>query len=324
LQFGIGETPLTQIEGIFVKLECVNPCGSVKDRIVDYILRESSRTGVLKPGQRIIEATSGNTGIAMAYYGRQHRHPVSIVMPEHMTEERKKLILSFGAELILVSREGSFAEAARVRDELATKNGWFNPDQFSNPLNPDCHYKTTGREILRQISHFHAPIGAVVAGVGTGGTLIGVARAIKEWFPSARIIAVEPSESAIMSGGPAGEHGIQGIGDGFIPAIASDGHGGLHPLIDDVIAVSTDEARGAARYLTSKHGICVGMSSGANFAASKRVGTLYGSVVTVFADGYSKYSCQGLTKATSPACPFRNRCPEPLPGGMGVSASYGL
>jgi cysteine synthase A len=203
---------------------------------------------------------------------------------------------------------------------LAAKNGWFNPDQFSNPLNAKCHYKTTGREILRQISSFHAPIGAFVAGVGTGGTLIGVARAVKEWFPKARIVAVEPSESAIMSGGPAGEHGIQGIGDGFIPPIAGDGHGGLHSLIDEVVCVGTDEARGAAKYLQNKHGLCVGMSSGANFAAAKMLGTLSGSVVTLFADGYSKYACQGLIKASAPPCPFRNRCPEPLPAGMGVLA----
>lgn len=319
MHFGIGETPLVQVDGIFAKLECVNPCGSVKDRIVEFILKESTRLGYLKPGERIIEATSGNTGIALAYYGALHGHPVTIVMPEHMTEERKKLILRFGAELILVSREGSFGEAVRVRDELALRNGWFMPDQFSNPLNPQCHYQTTGREILRQVSHFHSPISALVAGVGTGGTLIGIGRAIREWFPDAKIIAVEPSESAVMSGGPAGEHGIQGIGDGFIPPIASDGAGGLHPLIDDVIQVSTDEARGAARYLQNKHGLCVGMSSGANFAAARKVGSLTGSVVTVLADGYSKYSCQGLEKASRPACPFRNRCPEPLPAGMGTS-----
>ena len=121
-----------------------------------------------------------------------------------------------------------------------------------------------------------------------------------------------------MSGGEAGEHGIQGIGDGFIPPIASDGQGGLHSMIDEVIQVSTDEARAAAKYLQSKHGICVGMSSGANFAAAKKVQAFGGSVVTVFADGYSKYSCQGLSKANRPACPFKNRCPEPLPAGTGV------
>lgn len=307
-----GDTPLVKVEGVLAKLECVNRTGSVKDRIVDYILRESERLGLLKPGQGIVEATSGNTGIALAYFGSLLGHPVTIVMPEHMTEERKKLIVRYGAQLLLVSKEGSFAEAVRVRDELVAKNGWFCPDQFSNPLNTECHYKTTGQEILRQVSHFDSPIQAVVAGVGTGGTLIGIGGAIKEAFPNARIFAVEPSESAVMSGGQPGEHGIQGIGDGFIPSIASDGNGGLHQLIDEVIRVSTDEARGAAKYLQSRHGICVGMSSGANFAACKKITAFGGSIVTVFADGYAKYSCQGLSKAIQPACPYKNRCPETL------------
>jgi cysteine synthase len=317
VSFVIGDTPLTQVEGVFVKVECVNPCGSIKDRIVAYILKESLRQGLLVPGQHIIEATSGNTGIALAYFGAIHHHPVSIVMPEHMTNERKLLIKRFGAELILVSREGSFAEAVQVRDELAAKHGWFRPDQFSNPLNAECHYQTTGREILRQVDPYHSVIGSFVAGVGTGGTLIGVGRALREWFPNVKVIAVEPAEAAVMSGGAPGEHGIQGIGDGFIPHIASNGLGGLNPMIDDVIQVSTDEARGAAKYLQSKHGICVGMSSGANFAAAKKVGGLAGSVVTIFPDGFSKYSCQGLLKASKPSCPFRDRCPEPLPGGWG-------
>lgn len=314
----IGRTPLTQVDGVYVKLECVNPCGSVKDRIADYIIRESVRLGLLKPGMRIVEATSGNTGIAMAYYGKKHGFPVTIVMPENMTEERKQLIRGLGAELILVSREGSFAEAVEVRDRLAQEPGMFCPDQFSNPLNVQCHYETTGAEIIRRMYQLHSPIRAFVAGVGTGGTLIGVGRALRERYPNVRIVAVEPTESAVMSGGPAGEHGIQGIGDGFIPPIASDGAGGLHPMIDEVVQISTKEARIAARYLQHKHGICVGMSSGANFAASLKVKSLFGPVVTILADGYSKYTCQGLRKASDPPCPFADRCPEPLPAGLGL------
>jgi len=314
----IAETPLVCVEGVFAKLECLHPCGSIKDRIAEFIIVASTRAGSLKPGQHIVEATSGNTGIALAYYGAKHGHPVTIVMPENMTEERKALIRRLGAELILVSRKGSFAEAVVVRDELAKKNGWFCPDQFSNPLNAQCHYETTGREILHQLSSLSAPPTAFVAAVGTGGTLIGVGRALKEWYPDVRIVAVEPSESAVMSGGEAGEHGIQGIGDGFIPAIASDGKGGLHPLITDVVSVSTDDARASAKYLQSSHGLCVGMSSGANFAAAHRLGRISGPVITVFADGYSKYSCQGLQKALNPSCPFANRCPEPLPNGLGL------
>ena len=318
MHLNIGKTPITLLDGIYAKLECVNPCGSVKDRIADYIIRESSRAGTLKPGMRIVEATSGNTGIALAYYGKKYGYPVTIVMPENMTEERKALIRGLGAELILVSKEGSFAEAVEVRDKLALEPGMFCPDQFSNPLNVQCHYETTGAEIIRRMYQLHSPIRAFVAGVGTGGTLIGVGKALRERYPKVRIIAVEPKESAVMSGGSPGEHGIQGIGDGFIPPIASDGQGGLHPMIDGVIQVSTDEARSAARYLQSKHGICVGMSSGANFVAAQQLKNLFGPVVTILADGYSKYTCQGLRKANDPPCPFANRCPEPLPAGLGL------
>ncbi|MEK6845976.1 MAG: pyridoxal-phosphate dependent enzyme, partial [Nanoarchaeota archaeon] len=143
----VGNTPLIKIENIYAKLECTNPCGSIKDRIAVYILEESERLGLLKKGQRIVEATSGNTGISLAYYARQKGYPITIVMPENMTEERKTLIRSLGAGLILCSEKGSFKEAAAIRDEMAKAYGYFNPDQFSNQLNVECHYRTTGQEI---------------------------------------------------------------------------------------------------------------------------------------------------------------------------------
>jgi cysteine synthase A len=303
----IGGTPLVKVEGIYAKLECTNPCGSIKDRIGKYILEESARRGLLAPGQRIVEATSGNTGIAFAYFARQLGHPVTIVMPENMTDERKQVLRRMGADVILCSAEGSFAEAARIRDQLAKENGWFNPDQFSNPLNVECHERTTGSEIVEQLRLRHVePVDAFVAGVGTGGTLIGVGRRLRASFPTVRLAAVEPTESAVMSGGQGGAHGISGIGDGFIPAIASDGSGGVHSLIDEVICVSTEEAREAAQHLADAHGYCVGVSSGANFVAAKRLAERHRTVVTVFADGYAKYLSVGLRHCEPGRCAFEH------------------
>ena len=179
-------------------------------------------------------------------FARRLGYDVTIVMPENMTEERKQILKELGAELVVVSAEGSFAEAAGVRDELSRERGYFNPDQFSNPLNVACHYETTGQEILRQLpKHTEAPIDAFVAGVGTGGTLMGVGKAIRERYPDARLVAVEPSESPVMSGGEPGVHGIYGIGDGFIPAIVSDDGGGLSPMIDEVVCVDSKDAKDA-------------------------------------------------------------------------------
>ncbi|MBI5366716.1 MAG: cysteine synthase family protein [Planctomycetes bacterium] len=303
----VGNTPLVEVEGVLAKLECTNPCGSIKDRIAQYILEKSEQAGTLRPGMHIVEATSGNTGIAFAWLARRKGYPITIVMPENMTEERKQIVRELGAELVLCSREGSFAEAARIRDELAARHGWFNPDQFSNPYNTECHFETTGREILDQVQAFtRRPIGAFVAGVGTGGTLIGVGGRIKQAFPAARIVAVEPAESAVMSGGPAGAHEIAGIGDGFIPALAGNGKGGLHPLIDEVVRVGSAEARAAAKRLADAHGYCVGISSGANLLAAQEVGRRAEVVVTVFPDSYLKYRSLGLAHCKPGACRFEH------------------
>ncbi len=299
-----GDTPLLELEGILAKLECTNPSGSIKDRIARFILGESRTRGLLRPGQRVIEATSGNTGIALAWVGRELGHPVTIVMPEDMTEERKEMIRALGADLLLSPSAGSFAEAAAIRDRLALEHGWFNPDQFSNPLNVECHERTTGQEILIQAEGRR--LDAFVAGVGTGGTLIGVARRLRRENPWLRVFAVEPSESAVMSGGEAGPHGISGIGDGFIPAIAGDGAGGLAPDIDDVLCVSTAEATAEARRLSRVHGYCVGVSSGANFLAARRLREHFATVVTVFPDGFTKYRSRGLEHCEPGRCPFEH------------------
>lgn len=300
-------SPLVLVEGIWSKLECTNPTGSVKDRIARYIIEKSEDLGLLKPGMEIIEATSGNTGIAIAYVGRFKGYQVTIVMPEHMTDERKDVIRALGAELVLCSKEGSFAEAAAVRDRLVKERGAFNPDQFSNPLNVECHRVTTGAEILAQLTEqgMGAP-DVFVAGVGTGGTLIGVAEAIRTVNPRALIVAVEPDESAVMSGGPAGTHAIYGIGDGFIPAIAGDGRGGLHPLINHVIRIPSDAARATARRLGGTHGFCVGNSSGANFLAAQQLLGRRKTVVTIFPDGYAKYSSEGLSHCLPDRCPYEH------------------
>lgn len=301
-----GATPLVEVDGVFAKLECTNPCGSVKDRIARYIIDESIRRGMLRPGMRIVEATSGNTGIALSYYAACKGFAVTIVMPENMTEERKRIIRSFGAELILC-KAGDFAEAAAIRDRICAEDPLaFNPDQFSNPLNIECHEKTTGAEIIAGLEAKGLVPDAFVAGVGTGGTLIGVARALRRINPEVHIVAVEPSESAVMLGGPAGIHGIQGIGDGFIPAIAASADGKLSPEINEVIAVSTEEATRTAQWLREKHSYCVGISAGANYAAAHRLlyrtHRVFNTVVTMFADGYAKYQSAGLTYCGEGAC----------------------
>jgi cysteine synthase len=305
-------SPLVEVEGVLAKIEMVHPCGSIKDRIALYILTKSEKLGLLRPGMRIVEATSGNTGIAMAYYGRKLGYSVTIVMPEHMTEERKQIIRSFGADLVLVSKEGSFSEAALVRNQMAAEDmNVFNPDQFSNPLNVECHRETTGRELIEQAGR---QIDAFVAGVGTGGTLIGIGEALRAVNPKTHVAAVEPLEAAVMTGGENSTHSIFGIGDGFIPAIAGDGCGGVHESVDEVIVVASEEALEAAKYLGAVHGLCVGISSGANYVAAKRLQQRFAAVATVFADGSRKYLSHGLTLCDQDTCVFRSWCEHSVVG----------
>lgn len=307
-------TPLVRLEGVLAKVECVNPTGSIKDRIVQYILERSEALGLLKPGMRIVEATSGNTGIALAYHGRRMGYPVTIVMPEHMSCERKDLIRALGAELVLCSKAGSFCEAARIRDEMAAADPTvFNPNQFSNPMNTECHRVTTGLELIEQAG---VKIDAFVAGVGTGGTLIGIAEALKAHNPDIYIAAVEPAEAAVMTCGPNGSHTIFGIGDGFIPEIAGNGNGGVHDMVDEVVVVSSDEALETAKTIFRDHKMCVGTSSGANFAAAKRLQSRFGVVATVFADGALKYHSCGLQSCPTGTCAFQDRCSKNVIAGL--------
>lgn len=305
---GVGNTPLIEVEGVFAKLECMNPCGSVKDRIASYILTEAKRRGELKAGQAIVEATSGNTGISLAYFARMMGHPITIVMPEHMTNERKEIIRKLGAELILCSEEGSFAEAAAIRDRIAEETGAYNPDQFSNSLNVECHRLTTGQEILSQLPKPVATPIAFVAGVGTGGTLIGVGEALKQAVDEVFVVAVEPKEAAVMSGNTSGTHGIFGIGDGFIPEIAAGDGERINPLISSVETVSTADAMSAAESLSKVHSFCVGVSSGANFLVAQRMRERFATVVTVFPDGHQKYLSFGLSAPVHATCPYFSHC----------------
>jgi len=290
----VGNTPLVKLDGISAKLECVNPTGSIKDRMVKFILDESEKQGFLRKEMIIVEATSGNTGIALSYFGSQKGYKVRIIMPKNVTKERKEFILSFGAELILCSSEGSFLEAVRIRDDMVKEEHCFTTDQFSNQLNVECHYQTTGQEIIRQLKVASVTADALVAGVGTGGTLMGIAKALRKTNPNLYVVAVEPAESPVMSGGVAGPHGIGGIGDGFVPALVKNERGNLSPAINEIICVKSSDATEASMKLAENFGYCVGVSSGANFVAAKELSHRFRTVVTVFPDGFTRYLSLGL------------------------------
>ena len=294
LSLGVGNTPLVKVDGIYAKLECVNPTGSIKDRMVKFILDESERRGLLTKDTVIVEATSGNTGIALSYFGRLKGCHVRIVMPENMTEERKDLIRGFGAELVLCPAEGGFLEALRIRDKMVREEHCFTTDQFSNELNAKCHYQTTGQEIIKQLGAESVSPNAFVAGVGTGGTLMGIARALHEISPNLFVAAVEPAESPVMSGGEPGLHTIGGIGDGFVPGLVKDETGALNSIIEEVVLVSGKDATEGSRRLARDFGFCVGVSSGANFVAAKRLSRRFENVVTIFPDGFTRYESLGL------------------------------
>jgi cysteine synthase len=301
----IGHTPLIRLEGIYVKLECANPGGSVKDRIARFMLEEASRRGDLRPGDTVVEATSGNTGIALALVARLMGHSVIIFMPEHMSMERRRMMRNLGAEIRITPKSDGFEGAIALRDTFRGRPGYYVPDQFGNPDNPSCHYQTTGREILEQLREIGCDrIDCFVAGVGTGGTLMGVGAALREAMPELRVVAVEPDESAVMSGGRAGDHGIMGIGDGFIPDLVD------MSKVDEVVRVGTEEAHRAAERLRVEHGYCVGRSAGANMVAALRVHGHGASVVTLWPDCANRYVSVGLQPPSSEQvrCPLREGC----------------
>lgn len=301
----IGNTPLVVIDDVLVKLECSNPSGSVKDRIAKFLLQEAARRGDLKPGDTVVEATSGNTGIAISMVARELGYKAIIYMPEHMSDERKKIVVGLGAEVRLTPREDGFEGPIRIRDTFKGKSGYYVPDQFSNQDNTLCHRLTTGAEILRQLHDMGAgPPGAFVAGVGTGGTLMGIGQALREAYPQILIVAVEPTESAVMSGGGAAEHGIQGIGDGFIPDLID------MSFVDEVVCISTEEAHRESERIRIEHGFCVGMSAGANMLSALKLRERGLTVVTVWPDCSNRYVSMGLEAPDSQdvTCPHQQTC----------------
>jgi len=285
----IGNTPIVRLgtENVFAKAEFLNPGGSIKDRVALAMLEGAQRDGRLRPDTIICEPTSGNTGIGLALIGRLKGYPVRIVMPEGMSEERKKIIRAFGAELILTPDDESLGGAVRAVQAMAADDPRiFVPDQFSNPDNPRCHYEQTAHEIWRQMG---GAVDYFVAGVGSGGTLQGVGRFLREHRHEAKIVAVEPKDVSALLGHEPGLHQIQGIGDGFIPAVLDIA------LVDEVIEVTDEDAIETTREIGRDFGLLCGISSGANVWAARQLAKNYpGNVVTVLPDRAERYFSTAL------------------------------
>lgn len=292
----IGGTPLLEIHctykgrclRIFAKAEAYNLTGSIKDRVAYYILKKAYETGTIKPGMAIAEATSGNTGISFSAVGAALGHPVIIFMPDWMSRERIAMMEGYGATVQLVSKEeGGFLGSIRMTEELAKKGDVFLPRQFSNPDNSAAHYETTGAEILQQLSKLGLQPDGVVAGTGTGGTIMGIAQRLKEANPDCQAFALEPLNSPTLSTGyKVGKHRIQGISDDFIPDLLK------LPELDGVVSVDDGDAIIAAQMLSRHLGIGVGVSSGANLIGAIMAAERIGGdpvIVTVFADDNKKY-----------------------------------
>ena len=267
----IGETPIVKLGNmttdemaqIYVKVESFNPGGSVKDRIALRMIEDAEKNGKLKSGMTIIEPTSGNTGIGLAMVGAAKGYPVTLVMPETMSIERRKLMQAYGANLVLTPGSEGMKGAIAKAKELADENSWFVPAQFDNPANPKVHEETTAREIVNAFEK--NGLDAFVAGVGTGGTITGVGNELKRMYSDIKIYAVEPEESPVLEGGQSGPHKIQGIGAGFVPSILNT------KIYDEVLPVKGSDAMETAREIAKKEGILVGISSGAALFAAIEV-----------------------------------------------------
>ena len=284
----IGNTPMIKIsDKIYAKAEIFNPTGSIKDRPASYILDYAELMGDLKEGDTIIEATSGNMGISFAWLAAERGYKCKIVMPSNMSDERKHMLRLYGAELIEVDA-GDFDGAIRLRDELSIENGWYNCNQFGNPINIKSHSEGTAVEILDFFQKRGNYLEAVVTGTGTGGTLMGCKKPLDNNYPLIKMIAVEPAESPVMSGGEPGLHGIQGIGDGSKFLVDMN-------KVKEVVTISTEDAKHRAIKLAKEKGIFVGISAGANILAAERwveKNNPTGYVVTFLCDRGERYlSC---------------------------------
>jgi cysteine synthase A len=282
----IGDTPMLEIEGIYCKLEYLNPSGSIKARIAKYMIERAEREGLLSPGDTIVEATSGNTGNALSMVAAVKGYRMLVVMPEGMTGERVAISRAFGAEVLQV---GHFHvdEALAKAKELGQRDGYFCPSQFESEWNVEENRVWLGPEILSQLPEGKVP-DALVMGVGTGGTLVGVGQAFREVNKDVKLFAMEPSESATILCGEVGEHLIEGIADGFVPGIFQR----HQRLVDTTLTVDSGEAVKSMKELARRHGLFVGPSSGANLIAARKVRETYPeleTVVTLFCDEGEKY-----------------------------------
>lgn len=294
----IGNTPLIKLNKlpgagdaeVWAKLEGFNPGGSVKDRPALAMIEDAEKKGRLKKGMKIVEPTSGNTGIGLAMVAAVKGYTVILTMPESMTVERRRLLEAYGAELVLTPADKGMKGAIAKADEiLASGKEYFKPDQFANPANPQVHRRTTAKEILKQMGA--KKIDAFVAGVGTGGTITGVGEVLRKKFKNITIVAVEPAASPVLSGGQPGRHVIQGIGAGFVPAILNTN------VYHEIIQVTNDQAADTAKRLAQEEGLLMGVSSGAACWAAMQVAMRLGKgrrVVTVFPDAGERYLTTGM------------------------------
>ena len=291
----IGNTPMIKIDyeyenrngSIYTKLEYYNYSGSIKDRIASYIIQKERENGNLKEGQSIVEVTSGNTGISFSAIGALYGHEVHIFMPDWVSLERRKLIEMYGAHVHLVSKEeGGFKRALELAEEFSIENGAYRPLQFDNVLNVEAQYKT-GQEIIDKIPD----VNAFVSGIGTGGTLMGIGKRLKDNNPNSKIFALEPSTLSILKMGmEEGSHMIEGIGDDFIPGIVEEG------LIDDIVLIDDLDAINMAKKISGEFGLGIGISSGANFLASVLMDSKDLKIATVFPDDNKKYITTKLSE----------------------------
>lgn len=291
----IGETPVVKLPqtdensaDIYVKLEYFNPGSSVKDRIALAMVERAEEEGLIKPGDTLVEPTSGNTGIGLALVAAAKGYNLAVVMPDTMSQERRNLLKAYGAKLYLTPGADGMKGAIAKAEELKEENGYFMPQQFKNEANPEVHARTTGQELVKQ---FPDGVDGFISGIGTGGTITGAGKVLKEKFGGVKVYAVEPEDSPVLSGGSPGPHKIQGIGAGFVPDVLDTA------IYDEVIKVKNEEAFDAARTTARTTGILGGISAGAAIAAAKKVAKELGAgkkVVAILPDNGERYLSTAL------------------------------